>query len=314
MKRFALVGAPGDVICGLGSAMLHPDFSFKTPDDFLYIGYSEDIAEFVRAQEFCNSCESVIVGGDGYKEAEFALTRQLPPQQSCEAYLRHMGLPVEDIYLTHIGEQAKRDYRILRWKNPKLPQAARDWAKTIIFLTTEDKPSFLLHPYSFQSNELNTHWGHWVQAILWLAHEHGDKRFFLTGQGFEHKFKADNIVDLVGKLPTFMELLALADLCDGIISTTNCLSHWSILTEKPTVSACVWGMSQPWYYFRKWVDCPPNALVEFTDPLSVFQARCNELFERAKKPVDFQAMSRRNVLRSVGAERPRSNVPKPCER
>src|SRR6185503_1279680 len=127
LKRFLLCGAPGDVICGIGSAMLSPWWTPKAR--FIYIGYSESVAEFVRAQGFCKTCDSVILGADAYKAAEFALTRLLPPEQACSNYLETMGLSRDDIYLTHIGEQAKRDYRIYRWKNPQLPRLCREWSQ-----------------------------------------------------------------------------------------------------------------------------------------------------------------------------------------
>lgn len=282
-KLFTLVGAPGDVICGIGSAMLHSDF--KSPADFLYIGYSEDVAEFVRAQSFCASCVSIIMTGSDYTAAEYALTRKLPPEQSCRAYLRtigvdKIGISPDRVYLTHIGEQAKRDYRIHRWKNPQLPESVREWAKERFI--DDGIRSYLLHPTSWQSNDLKKHWPHWTEAIVWLLQNYPQHRFYLTGQDYSHRFVSDNLVNLVDQTPTFMEVLAVSDLCHAVISTTNNLSHWCILTDKPSVACCVWGMSFPWYYFRKWIDVVPIRLVEFSDSLEVFKSQCRALFAETR--------------------------------
>lgn len=274
-------GAPGDVICAIGNAMMHE--SWRDRNRFLYYGYDAAVPEFIRAQSFCEECVAVIEKNPHqYAQSVQTLCIKVhPTDEGYYPYLRQFVLPKtgikpEQLHLVLIGEMAKREYRIHRWKNPKLPDKVRAWAKDRFI--DDGKRSYLLHPTSWQSNDVKRHWPNWTDAILWLLQEHPQLRFYLTGQDYPHRFVSDNLVNLVDQTPTFMEPMAIADLCSGIISTTNNLSHYAVLTDKPSVACCVWGMSQPWYYFRKWVDVLPIRLVEFRDPLSEFKARCNDLF------------------------------------
>jgi hypothetical protein len=278
MSRFFVMSAPGDTFCAIGNAMLH--HAWEEPADFLYYGYDPDVAEFIRVQAFCKSCVDVIAKSDDeYQRSVLELAVKLKPLEGgYNDYLRTILPPEIDpasLHLVHIGEQAKREYRIKRWKNPQLPEVVRAWAEQCFF-RHDARKSILLNPYSFQSNTIQRHWPHWVQAILWLLREFPDVRFYLTGHGFHHKFSAPNLVDLVGQTPSFMSVLALANLCDGIISTTNNLTHWAVMTGTPCVSPCVWCMSVDWYYFRKWVNVEPVRLVEYTSPIESFQAACRE--------------------------------------
>lgn len=280
---YLLISAPGDCLCSIGSAMLHPGFT--APADFLYIGYDRAIPEFVKAQKFCRSCPSVILNPAAYQRFEYEMSRRLHPSDegyypALRAVLAGTSIKPEQLYLTYIGEQAKRDYRIHRWKNPQLPQSARDFAKDLFI--PDDTRSYLLHPFSWQSNTKERHWKHWTEAILWLLREHPNTRFYMTGQNYAHSFKSDNLVNLIDATPTVLEVLALADLCDGVISTTNCLTHWAVLTDKPSVAACCWVMSIPDYYFRRWVDVVPIRLVEFSDSLEVFKSQCRALFAETR--------------------------------
>lgn len=279
-KLFFVHGAPGDVICGIGNAMLHEEW--KSTNDFLYYGRDPAVAEFIRAQSFCDQCIGVIEKDPHrYQQSVQQLCiKVFPTDEGYYPYLKSVVLPKtgiapQQLHLVHIGEMAKRQYRIHRWKNPQLPYSVLAWAKDVFI--QDGRRSYVLQPYSWQSNTKERHWPHWTDAILWLL-QNTDHRYYLTGQDMAHRFASDNLVDLIDKTPTFQEVLAIADLCDGVISTTNNLTHWAVMTDKPSVACCVWGMSFKWYYFRKWVEVAPVRLVEFKDDLNAFKRECKELF------------------------------------
>lgn len=277
-------GAWGDVFSAIGNAMKHPEWTGKD-ESFLHYGWDSGVADFVSAQEFCGECVHVKPRSpDEYRKSVVDLCIRISPREVYDVMLGALiaatGIKPGQLRLVHVNEQNKRSGELNHWHNPKLPSWCEKSAAA--FFVNDGRPSFLLHPYSLQSNPLSLHWPHWMEAMRWLAKTFRNCRFYVTGQGWNLRTpEGGNIECLVGKTTSNLSVLALANLCDGVITTTNNLSHWSIMANKPTVSCCVQCMSVPWYYFRRWVLFPPNRMVENRENLEVFKVNCIGMFEDA---------------------------------
>lgn len=89
-----------------------------------------------------------------------------------------------------------------------------------------------LHPVSVWSETAENHWPFWVRAIEWLLEE-TPHTYVLTGQkAIEGLCPHPRLVDLIGQTPGNMEVLAISELCDAVISTPNNIAHWSVIQRQ----------------------------------------------------------------------------------
>ena len=68
-----------------------------------------------------------------------------------------------------------------------------------------------------------------------------------------------------------LEVLALAQSCDGIITTSNSLSMWTVMQGIPGLIALNRVMDDPEYYFRRWIEEARNTIVGHRSDLRQFQ-------------------------------------------
>ncbi|MBS1722336.1 MAG: hypothetical protein JSS66_04955 [Armatimonadetes bacterium] len=130
------------------------------------------------------------------------------------------------------------------------PESCALWAQDVA--SHLPRPFFLLQPFSINTNKLSDHWPHWHEYVRWLMHDQS-KHYVTCGVGWDDSGfqKLSNVTRLVGKTPTVMHLFALADLADGVITTSNSLAHYCAANRLRTVVLAVERNSEPTEYFRK---------------------------------------------------------------
>lgn len=90
-----------------------------------------------------------------------------------------------------------------------------------------------------------------------------EKTFNLWGEYWDFPFIVDHpkVLNLVGKTESMLDVLSLASQCHGMITTSNCLAIWSIISNKPTIVLMNSKLTEPIVpghaYWKEWVEYPP---------------------------------------------------------
>lgn len=171
--------------------------------------------------------------------------------------------------LTHADFDQKKNLKIIRKFKYKLPESK-----------FKVKPHTLLfNPYSIQSLTLDNHCPLLPEIFAWLVntgwnilligqktYDHlyfGEKPFPLKIHG-----DADNWENLVGKTESMIDVFNIAKQCDGIITTSNCLSMWSIISNKSALVVLNNVLSNPkdhvpLNFYKMWITHEPNTLINY---------------------------------------------------
>lgn len=180
-------------------------------------------------------------------------------------------IDLDKFVLTHPNLDQRKNLKIIRNFNYKLPES-----------DFKIKPhSLLFNPYSMQSLMPNNHCPLIPEILRWLVNT--DWNIVLIGQNiYNHMIigdipfplkihkedKFDNLQNLIGKTESMIDVLNIAQQCDGIITTSNCLSMWSIISNKPALVILNNVLSNPkdhiaLNFYKKWIDYKPNTLLNY---------------------------------------------------
>lgn len=196
---------------------------------------------------------------------------------------------IPDLIPTHIS----RYYNI---ENPT--ECNRSFNLKLIEPTQSWEPFFSLYnsyivvqPFSCHSCSFDKHWPYWVDAIYWLL-DNCDKKIVLLGQltsKIDHRFKFPwiehpNLINLVDQTDSMFDVFKLVDRADCVISTSNALSMYSIITNKPSLVVCNQIIKENARYYYNWINHKPNkildcdiSLTEFKDSFKFFYAALDQV-------------------------------------
>lgn len=227
--RFATaVSAWGDVMvsCGMIQELLRQTNSDRV--GVIYYGKYRQIAEWLARQPWC-------------REVVFRMQtnlRELVDIASCmNSYAEKdtMGpllgdIPADDVFPTHIRTQNNRFPNVYPYTQSVLSQEA--WWAASQLMSSMPANTYLLHPWSFQSVRLVHHWNGW-QALVKHVLETTPHTYLLTGIGYEGEEFGSHprLVNLIGKTENMEQILALAVLAKGVITTCNSPSLWSSVRQ-----------------------------------------------------------------------------------
>lgn len=266
---FFLHGAPGDVMCGIGNALAHPEF--EEPANFFFYGNDPSVAEFIKAQAFTKQVVHLAPSNSQEYQKSIVELCVKPNEQNNQMLwdlARRAGFNHghgDRIITVHVGHRCKIiDNVVHHWHSTSLPSECMEWADSV--LRKNGNPNILVNPFSFQSNTLNRHWPFWSRFLHWLDLKGGSWNSYITGIGWNRQCKANHVISLQDQAKTNNHVLALALLCDGIITTTNNLSHWAVIAGIPIINVVNAAVTDPNWYFRKWYHFPKAKFVEHTDP------------------------------------------------
>jgi len=141
-------------------------------------------------------------------------------------------------------------------------------------------------PYSCHSCPYNRHWPEWIEALNFLL-DTSKFKVVLLGQ-IKSMYDGDftfpyiehpNLINLVGQTPSVIDLLNIVDRAEGIITTSNVLSMWSVVTKKPALVVCNEVIKTYAQYYYNWIHYDPNTVLDCSIKLSEFKSVVNNFLE-----------------------------------
>ena len=268
-----VIGNYGDVICELG---IFQD-RFKE-GNLIYYGHQPYMYEFLSAQDFIHKLKVI------YPETPGAIGLAMRLLWSGSAHHRGVELVLRgtDILPSQIID-CSINYDVFdNWddvpvaKNLKIPEEAKLWATEAT--KHIKRPWYVVQPYSINTNNINMHWPFWGSYLAWLL-EDRSKTFLMCGTQWDSSiFKNMNrVVNLVDKTPTICHMFALAQLADGVITTSNSLAHFCAAQNIPTLVNGPYQSLEPKAFFRKAV-CGPKLI--FHDFYTKLTTSCYSTYEK----------------------------------
>jgi ADP-heptose:LPS heptosyltransferase len=299
-------GAWGDMICQLGYARhIRQTTGERVAIAVYWKGFTEDLEKFLAAQ--VDLADYRVIKPQSallYTLLHihwYGTKKHLTPKQEwlptvlATAEGGPVDLPIEQVDSLPLLSDDALESPVHHFRGADLPKSSRDWARATVDDLRAAHPGrkiLLLHPFSYNSTSHALHWPHWQAAVEWLSEQEG-YTCVLTGLEVPDGWRTPaNVVDLVGKVPSQCDVWALAEVCDGLVTTTNSLCLWSIVADRPAVVCANEAMQDRSYYFRRWAEAPQNRIVEWSQTLEEFKAAFEEKapeFGREATPAPYRA-------------------------
>ncbi len=154
-----------------------------------------------------------------------------------------------------------------------LPDATTDMSAII----SSHAPYILVQPFSCYSCTFDKHWPHWVEAVNWML-ENIDGKIVMVGQLTsitDPTFKFPwidhpKLVNLVGQTESMVDVFHLMAGANGLVSTSNSLAIWSLLTNKPALIVSNQIVNDR-KYFCEAINQEANTVVSSTIDLAAFE-------------------------------------------
>lgn len=277
VRWLMIFGAWGDTIAEIGTARLLEE-SIGGRLNIIHYGFDPHMVEFIREQG--DFAEVRYIRPANWNQYARAILDSYDPERVLECIASITPFSDIDpltILPSHIGAAGiftGRQDRGNIWRGARLPAAAREWADREMAFRRAEVPAsarlILLQPRSEQSCPWKDHWAHWDRAIRWLL-DNTDEYYILAGKGWESPWRHERLINLVGETPDMMSLFALAELAEGIITTSNGISLWSVVQELEAVVCCNRHIGISGRKFEDWVNEKPNTVIKYTDPVDVFK-------------------------------------------
>lgn len=240
----------GDVFmcCGLMKNLMRQTGQEKV--NVLYAGPDMDVVSWLKAQAFVDKVCGIEAKDNEYRDFWGATTQPSNAVKDWAQYLKVPFLTIEDalsedgsvgtlptlgqITQTHVNHnwfQTKFGLPAQMWTGGELPNEAHVTAHMLLreAMPIRRGQVYHLHPVSTWSELAGNHWPHWAAAIEFLI-EKTPHTYLLTGlEKLPFLPKSPRLIDLTGETESNLEVLAMSDFCDGVISTPNSIAHWSVV-------------------------------------------------------------------------------------
>ncbi len=280
MKQFLSVGNWGDMFAALGNIEAHPSASGFV--NVIHYGPDPDIEHFIAAQTNVFAVRHEAARSD-YREVVSALCDRPMTGERYRNALRRAtpsDVAIHDVIPTHVNVEY-RQQPVNRWGGATIPAFIPAQLKRFGPRLAQRAATlrFLLNPFSLATTPLAQHWPHWELAVRWLLRE-TPHEFVIVGRtdvvgdarlGWVAAAAGERVINLVNQTRSMLEVLALAQSCDGIITTSNSLSMWTVMQGIPGLIALNRVMDDPEYYFRRWIEEARNTIVGHRSDLRQFQ-------------------------------------------
>ncbi len=216
----------GDIIISLGFFRKIIGYG-----NIVLYSYDENIIDFLKEQFFINKVYYI---SPSNKEEYLNLPNDI------NNFINYIKSIINiDIIATHM----RKDMCYARYFIPcpklRLPLNVREWSYNII--KDINKPVFLVNPFSFASVTPENHHDSWMEILEYLS-SLNEYYFIISGTSniiadvhcngmFGDNFinyinSKKNFINMIDKTPNNMYVFALANECEGTITTTNSLGHW----------------------------------------------------------------------------------------
>lgn len=266
-KWAVVAGAWGDVFCCVGKIKkMLADKEIPTIG-VIYFGRDAKIIGWLGAQPWCREVYALLMEDKKEMALWYGRISQSLPHHGIEAIHELIGKRGirfgGQIAFTQLCLAAHEEPEY--WTGAVLPKEAHEWAK-------ENAPAgkfLILNPFSIASNTFKQHWPHWIEATHWLLQNVNLPVVLVSENPIEcpdHPW----LVNLTGKSRTMMDVLALAELSAGIVTTGNNLGIYGPICGKEAVVVLAQTCPKGAFYHR-WYEHPSISLVEFEEPFADFQ-------------------------------------------
>jgi hypothetical protein len=244
----------------------------------IFYGSDKRIAEWLRLQPWVRDVISIVEPDKKVMTKHFGMACQCKPihartwlrQTLMENGLLEFGC-MDDVGLTQLrlNEKEMPTY----WHDPRLSEEAMQWARE----RAEEigKPFYLLNPLSIASNKMRDHWRYWSDAMQWLL-DRTDETYALVSEKPIEWPEHPRLVNLSGQSRTMQDVLALAELSQGAISTSNNLGIYAPIAGIPCVIVCARTCGRETFYHR-WMEIEGIRLLDFEDAMPQFVAAVEDL-------------------------------------
>lgn len=275
-KYGTTIGNWGDVICSLGF------FQERVKQGgIVYYGGVDGMQSFLECQPFITDVK--ITRHKDVQEFQNTMRALWTPElyeQGLLTILGNTGINPENVINTAINfEESKnynKNYPIAR--NLELPEDVKEWANRI----AQDipRPFYLLQPYSINTVNKEAHWPHWWEYILWIIRDQS-KTFITIGKDWDDTplETFNNIVRFAHKTPTMCHVFALAQLADGVITTSNSLAHFCVAQNIKTIVCGNIRNTDPKDFFTKIIQGDDVRLFSYYSKLLKVCYATKEIFE-----------------------------------
>jgi len=269
-----VIGAWGDAIASYAHISLVTTLTPIKKVQVIYYGLDPTIIDFFRIQD---NIEKAIYIKPKNKDEYIEIAKESGNTNKMDwLHKIYQDVDLSSVIPTHLNAFNKTQGIYIRNFDYTLP-------KTQFNILPH---SILFNPYSMQSVPLRGHWHYIPDALDWLLAE-TDWNIVLIGQEKYHHakhgdmefplfVKHDRVLNLVGKTNSMVDVFAACEKCDGILTTSNSLSMWSIVAKKPAIVFLNGMLDNPlegtsFHYFKKWIDIEPNTFIRFGDDLPTFK-------------------------------------------
>ena len=276
-------GAWGDALASYGNICKVLDEKGLQKANVVYYGLDKEVSKFLKHQKRIDKVMRLDISEPlvYFKYAGLAAG-------DFNSWMKITGLneQIPDLIPTHIN----RYYNI---ENPT--DCNRDFEVQIPDADPElnlkqYEPYILFQPYSCHSCTFDKHWPHWMEALNWVL-ENVDGKVVLVGNltsDFDQTFKFPwiehpRLVNLVGSTTSMVDVFHLMNNANGVVTTSNALSIWSILTKKPALVVCNQIIKERSKYYYNWIHHEPNKVLEPTSTLLEIEKEFRDWFPAISK-------------------------------
>lgn len=271
----------GDVFCCVGVMQAHLRATGQDTVKVLYVGPDMSIVEWLEQQPFVSEVFGIKSEKDDYREFWGMTCKPGSDVDDWRPLLRKTVTavpPADKITQTHINHSWFETIGGLpaqMWTGGVLPDISRMWAQETLarIVPVRTGPLIHLHPVSTWSAGTSEHWAHWLAAIEWLT-ERTPHTYVLTGlEKIPHLPKSPNLINLTGHTPSNLEVLAISEACDAVISTPNSIAIWAAVQGQKALVVGNNATASLTSYYRRFIQRGAGVTYLNVDtPFSRFQA------------------------------------------
>ena len=276
------IGNWGDTLAAIGTTEAVLRNSGRAQIGMIHFGPDPAISRFLAAQPWCR--EARWIEPESYQHYIQVVSAACDPKAPVEEWMPALFQPYGIDWRTVAATQLQwRSYDPEIFNRPRdlvlEPEARQRAAELRASIAGAKERVYMLHPRSTDSCKWQGHWFYRrLNAAVEFLLENTPHTYVLTGRGWENSLQHPRVVDLVNRQESMIDVWALAERCDGMITTSNSLSMWSVTQEIPTVVCQNKGYGDPNSLFWRWTAQYPNMIVRYHDDLNAFRVRCRDLF------------------------------------
>jgi hypothetical protein len=264
-------GGWGDFIANYGNIRVALEENQADKANVVFYGLDKDIIKFIKAQKYIGEVLHLQISNkaDYWRYANMAFSDFL-------LYKKLTGLDkkIPDLIPTHITHFYNNNPHLCnRYFDMVLPTPQFDWTDVL-----PKEPFIVFQPFSCHSCSYKKHWPYWMDALDFILNLSPFK-VVLIGQArsiHDSEFifpwvEHPNLVNIVGQTPNVIDVMHIMSISLGVITTSNVLSMWSVVSNKPALVVCNQVIKEFAMLYYNWIHHEPNLVLDSDVNLEEFK-------------------------------------------